>query len=218
MHHRLHLSFALLAFTSMLACGDADEPVGEQTSSDVRSTTTHADAGEAFLGFAPLEGVTETPITLEFAVADACNDASCTVTIDGYEAAFVDESRSAVLVPRLAKRGPEGGLICVTSAAFESCLPGLTVLERPLVDDVTVVPGANGPTVVVHGVGFPQDGILVVGYERIETTFVSPFELTGIVPKAFGSGTHDVTVLAPSHGRCGTPSAPVAVSLDGTSE
>jgi hypothetical protein len=208
MSNRLQHAFALLALTSTVACGDASSE-GDDAPSSVRSASTHGDEPGEFLGFAPSEGVTETPITLEFSMAHACRDAACTVTIDGIEAPFVDETRAAVRVPRHAKSGD----ICVSSGSDTACVPGLTVLDRPRVDAVAVVHGPSGPGLLVSGAGFPQDAVIIVGYERIDTHFVSPAELTGVVPKSLAAGVVDVTVLAPSHRRCGAPSDPFTISL-----
>jgi hypothetical protein len=203
-------SFSLAALTLMLGCGDDRAPESAPSSSSEPSVSAHDDASGPFLGFAPTVGVTETPITLQFSLADACHDASCTVTLDGLEAAFADETRTAVLVPRSAKSGD----ICVSSDLGTSCRAGFTVLERPLVDEVLVDVGPSGAVLDVRGAGFPRDAVIVIGFERLVTTFGSPHALSGVVPTSLAGGTYDVVVLSPSHGRCGTPSAAVAVDIE----
>jgi len=202
-------TLSLLSLLSLAAaCG---APVDELDGADddaVRIGQAHDDALPGFLGFSPDEAVTATPITLELGAPDACGE-GCTVAIDGIDAPFVDETRAAVLLPRSAQTGE----ICVTMRGETTCMSGLTVLQTARVEQVVVTKSQTGATLEVHGAGFPVDAIVVLGFERLETTFVSPFVVRASVPSTFAAGTYALSVLAPSHGRCGTPSPAVDVAL-----
>lgn len=205
-------SLSLVSLVSLVslaaACG---APVDERkvaTDDAVRTGQTHDDVPAGFLGFSPDEAVTATPITLELGARDACGS-DCSVAIDGFDAPFVDETRAAVLLPRSARTGE----ICVTMRGETTCQSGLTVLQTARVEEVLVTKSPTGADLEIHGAGFPVDAVVVFGFERLETTFVSPFVVRASVPSTFAAGTYALSVLAPSHGRCGTPSPAVDVAL-----
>lgn len=197
---------ALVCAPLTAACGAPADDIHDDDT--VRVTDLHDDTPTGFLGFSPDEVVTATPITLELGARDACG-ADCFVTIDGVDAPFVDDTHAAVLLPRTARTGE----VCVTMQGETTCKDGLTVLDTARVEDVVVQKVAAGTSLTVHGAGFPIDAIVVLGFERLETTFVSPFVVQAAVPSAFVAGTYALSVLAPSHGRCGTPSPAVEVAL-----
>ncbi len=149
--------------------------------------------------------------------ADGCGAANtCRVEVGGLDAEIVSDVFGQIVAVVPAHQ-PVSGDVCFEFDGHTDCVAGFEVLERPVVESATVTKCTCRCTaarqLTVLGVGFPNDAQVSLDGVILES-WASATSIYADIPDDLAPGLKMLVVRAPSHGRCGTPSAGVEVLVE----
>lgn len=168
--------------------------------------------------FGPGLGLSGSHVTLltAFEPRGCAAAGDCEVTIGGATAQIVnDVGLLEVIVPLGASSGP----VCVTWLGRHECGETFTVLTASLlhtIEPARVAVGEDTLTLSVYGEAFLPDAAVLIDWQWLETSYLSPNHLTAVVPASLleSAGARSVTVYAQTNSRCGTYSEPLTLTVE----
>lgn len=169
------------------------------------------------LAVSPLRAVGGQALTLTTpALTEGCLAAgTCSVTIGGTEAEIVNDFAGIVaVVPGYQN---VDGDVCLTLNGQTECVGGFAMLDGPRVTSVEVrecaCRCAAARQLWIAGEGFPLNAVVTL--DGVSLDWVGGGEnIVANLADDIVAGEKSVVVSAPSHRRCGAPSAPIAVVIE----